>query len=396
MTIPRTSALRRGMACAGILGLGLSLVAPVEAQEFRWRQNVLWGPTDVNTKYQKLFADRVTERTNGAITITQFPGSTLMKAREAAKETSRGTLKIDGNASMFYEGFVPFLNLFSLPFTGLNASDMRLLIQPGTEGRKIVDEALAHHNVKLLAFWDGGTAGLVAKEPLPTLESLKGKKLRIAPKVAGGVLRLVGAQVISMPGSEAVDAMRRGIVEASSIEPKGIISRGYYDVAKYWNDWSILPIGATIMMNLDEWNRLPESMQEIVWNTAQEIEAEVNRAAQEAQDAALEDVVANRGMTVVRIDAAERAKLRAAGVDFIKETVAAIEPRPRPRRCFGSLKRPRPRKATSSLIVTQDKFSSSSLSGMGGVLSATWAGLGMMTDRSRRRLKRYSNSDKYR
>ena len=327
MTIPRTSALRRGMACAGILGLGLSLAAPVEAQEFRWRQNVLWGPTDVNTKYQKLFADRVTERTNGAITITQFPGSTLMKAREAAKETSRGTLKIDGNASMFYEGFVPFLNLFSLPFTGLNASDMRLLIQPGTEGRKIVDEALAHHNVKLLAFWDGGTAGLVAKEPLPTLESLKGKKLRIAPKVAGGVLRLVGAQVISMPGSEAVDAMRRGIVEASSIEPKGIISRGYYDVAKYWNDWSILPIGATIMMNLDEWNRLPESMQEIVWNTAQEIEAEVNRAAQEAQDAALEDVVANRGMTVVRIADAERAKLRAAGVDFIKETVAAIEPR---------------------------------------------------------------------
>ena len=327
MTIPRTSALRRGMACAGILGLGLSLAAPVEAQEFRWRQNVLWGPTDVNTKYQKLFADRVTERTNGAITITQFPGSTLMKAREAAKETSRGTLKIDGNASMFYEGFVPFLNLFSLPFTGLNASDMRLLIQPGTEGRKIVDEALAHHNVKLLAFWDGGTAGLVAKEPLPTLESLKGKKLRIAPKVAGGVLRLVGAQVISMPGSEAVDAMRRGIVDASSIEPKGIISRGYYDVAKYWNDWSILPIGATIMMNLDEWNRLPESMQEIVWNTAQEIEAEVNRAAQEAQDAALEDVVANRGMTVVRIADAERAKLRAAGVDFIKETVAAIEPR---------------------------------------------------------------------
>ena len=327
MTIPRTSALRRGMACAGILGLGLSLAAPVEAQEFRWRQNVLWGPTDVNTKYQKLFADRVTERTNGAITITQFPGSTLMKAREAAKETSRGTLKIDGNASMFYEGFVPFLNLFSLPFTGLNASDMRLLIQPGTEGRKIVDEALAHHNVKLLAFWDGGTAGLVAKEPLPTLESLKGKKLRIAPKVAGGVLRLVGAQVISMPGSEAVDAMRRGIVEASSIEPKGIISRGYYDVAKYWNDWSILPIGATIMMNLDEWNRLPESMQEIVWNTAQEIEAEVNRAAQEAQDAALQDVVANRGMTVVRIADAERAKLRAAGVDFIKETVAAIEPR---------------------------------------------------------------------
>ena len=258
MAETRTNVVSRGILIAGALGLGLSLMAPAEAQQFKWRQNVQWGPTDVNTKYQKLFADRVTERTNGAITIKQFPGSTLMKAKEAAKETSRGTLKIDGNASMFYEGFVPFLKLFSLPFTGLTASDMRDLIKPGSEGRKIVDEALATNNIKLLAFWDGGTAGLVAKEPLPTVDSLKGKKLRIAPKVAGGVLRLIGAQVISMPGSEAVDAMRRGVVEASSIEPKGIISRGYYDVAKFWNDWSILPIGATIMINLEEWEPAAE------------------------------------------------------------------------------------------------------------------------------------------
>ena len=327
MAETRTNVVSRGILIAGALGLGLSLMAPAEAQQFKWRQNVQWGPTDVNTKYQKLFADRVTERTNGAITIKQFPGSTLMKAKEAAKETSRGTLKIDGNASMFYEAFVPFLKLFSLPFTGLTASDMRDLIKPGSEGRKIVDEALATNNIKLLAFWDGGTAGLVAKEPLPTVDSLKGKKLRIAPKVAGGVLRLIGAQVISMPGSEAVDAMRRGVVEASSIEPKGIISRGYYDVAKFWNDWSILPIGATIMINLEEWNRLPKSMQDIVWNTAQEIEEEVNREAQKAQDAALKDVTTNRGMTVIRIAAGERAKLRAASVDYIKKTVAEIEPK---------------------------------------------------------------------
>ena len=65
MTNPETGAFRRGMLCAGILGLGLSLTAAVQAQEFRWRQNVQWGPTDVNTQYQKLFAERLNERTNG-------------------------------------------------------------------------------------------------------------------------------------------------------------------------------------------------------------------------------------------------------------------------------------------------------------------------------------------
>ena len=329
MTGKVSSAVRRVVLGAALLGLGL--IAPTQAAwsaEFEWRQNVQWGPTDITTRYQKIFADRVAERTNGAIKITQFPGSTLMKATEAAKETSRGTLKIDGNGTMFYEPIVPFLKLFSLPFSGLDASDMRLLIKPGTRGRQIVDDTLATHNLKLLAFWDGGTAGLVAREPLPTVDSLRGKKLRIGPQIAGGVLRKIGAEVISMPGSQAVDAMRRHVVDASSIEPKGIISRGYYDVAKYWMDWPILPIGSVIMMNLDEWKRLPKKLQDTVWATAQETEEEANREVTKSQDAALQDVVSNRGMTVIRVDAKESEKLRIAGEAYIKEVVSKITPQP--------------------------------------------------------------------
>ena len=46
------------------------------------------------------------------------------------------------------------------------------------------------------------------------------------------------------------------------------------------------------------------------------------------------------------------------------------------------------------LITTQAKSNLSSRSGIGGVLSATWTSLGIMSGRSKRRLNRYSNSDK--
>ena len=48
------------------------------------------------------------------------------------------------------------------------------------------------------------------------------------------------------------------------------------------------------------------------------------------------------------------------------------------------------------LITTQAKRNLSSRSGIGGVRSATWTSLGMMSGRSKRRLNRYSNSAKYR
>ena len=46
--------------------------------------------------------------------------------------------------------------------------------------------------------------------------------------------------------------------------------------------------------------------------------------------------------------------------------------------------------------TTRAKFNSSSRSGIGGVLSATLASMGLMTGRSKRRMKRYSNSDRNR
>lgn len=323
----------RGALAGGVAGLALLAAgvltgpAPADAaSEYRWRQNVLWGPADIKTRFQKEFADLVAERTKGAVKITQFPGSTLMKATDAAKETSRGTLKLDGNASMFYEPIVPFFKLFTLPFYDLSGTDFRELLKPGTRGRQTVDEILTPYNLKLLAVWEGGTSGLVAYESLPTVESLRGKKLRVATEVSGNVLRAAGGQVISMSGAEAPDAMRRRIIDASAIEPTGIKSRGYHDFAKYWMDWDIVPITAMIMMNLDEWKRLAKELQDVIWATAREVEERADKAMLESQAAALAEVTTKHGMTVVRIDASEKDRLRTLGQSVINDAIGKLTP----------------------------------------------------------------------
>jgi TRAP-type C4-dicarboxylate transport system substrate-binding protein len=208
----------------------------------------------------------------------------------------------------------------------LNATDLRDLVQPGTRGRQILDEVLAGYNLKLLALWEGGTSGLVAYEALPTLDSLRGKKLRVATEVSGNMLRAAGGQVISMSGAEAPDAMRRRIIDASAIEPSGIKSRGYHDFAKYWMDWDVVPIAVVIMMHLEEWKRLPKEVQDVVWATAREVEEQADKAVQEAQAAALAEVTAKHGMTVIRVQPSEKDRLRTLGQTVINDAIGRLTP----------------------------------------------------------------------
>lgn len=297
------------------------------AQVYEWRQNVQWGAADIKTRFVKEFGDLVTERSKGAIKITQYPDSSLLKADDAAKQTSRGAVPIDATAWFSYEKFVSFLRVVSVPFLGLNATDLRQLVRPGTQGRKIVDEAFAQHNIKLLAVWEGGPLGLVTFDPLNTPESLKGAKLRISGAIASAALRAAGAQIVVMGGAEAVDAMRKRIVVGSTIEPTGIKSRGYHDFAKYWVDWRLFPNPASMQINLGVWNQLPKELQDIVWTTAQEIEEKADRAVIQAQEAALDEVVSKHGMSLAKVAPSDQAKLRATSRQAVDAAVAELEPK---------------------------------------------------------------------
>lgn len=330
----RLSGLGRFPVIAATLLLSLSVgslsVGAAEKAEYLWRMNVIAGPTDIKTRFHQEFANLVEERTNGKIQFKLFPASSLVPAGQAATQVSSGVLKIDANGPNYYESVVPMFRLLALPFYGLDMSDLREVMKPGTRGAEIMDEALAKANLKLLTMFEAGNLGFAAFEPLDTVASFRGKKLRISGGPTADCLRAIGAEVVTMGGAEAVDSMSRRVVDASTIEPTGILSRGYNDFATHWSNWSPQANGALIMMNLDEWNSLPSNLRDIVWQTAQEVGERANAAVGAEQAKALEKVVSG-GMTAVEVENSEREAIRAQCRDIIEAAVAGIEPQDRAR-----------------------------------------------------------------
>jgi C4-dicarboxylate-binding protein DctP len=297
----------------------------VSASAYSWRMNVNAAPTDPKAIAMEDFATLVRERTSGRVDIQVFPGSTLMSATDAAKETAAGTLVIDGNTGYQYESIVPFLELWSLPFTGLDMTDLHRLMKPGSRALEIVDEALASAHLKFIAAWEGGSLGFAAFKPLNTVESLAGQQIRVSGQVLADCMKKVNAVPISMSGSEAVDGMRRHIVQASQMEPTGLVTRGYDEFAPYWIDWRTGPNSVTIFMNLDQWNQLPADLQTAIADAGREIGDKSDAAAIAAQDEALTKLTKG-GMKVVDVTPDERARLREACQDPIKTAIARIQP----------------------------------------------------------------------
>ena len=301
-------------------------VEPTPAPEvIKWRMSSTSSLEDIKGKQVKIFCDLVEKNTDGRLQITLYPGGTLLSAPEAAKELIRGNLALDYGPFYFYEGLIPAMCIGTLPFLGVEGTDYREILKPGTRGREIIDEILALYNVKLLCLWDIGGIGLASYESLATVEDFSGKIIR----VSGIALKLLGvldAEALYMPGVEAVDAMRRGMLDASIIEPSGLKPRGYVEFAPYWTNWNMAPVPCGTYVSLDAWNELPPDIQAIVWETAQEHEEIADKTILDYQVVALDEAVSVYGMEVIEVTPEELARMREIMLPILREEVAKAEP----------------------------------------------------------------------
>ena len=123
--------------------------------------------------------------------------------------------------------------------------------------------------------------------------------------------------------------MQQGVVDASNIEASGLEGRGYWDFATYWANWDIFPLFVNIMVNLDEWNKLPSDIQTIIWETAQEIEELGDIATIEEQAICAYKAVTKHQMTLIGIDPAEKEKLMKIGEPMYEQALGEMRPEAR-------------------------------------------------------------------
>lgn len=242
-----------------------------EEQKFEWRMASTWTSSYTPVEGDKFWCDQIDKMSGGRFKITHYPAGSLMGAFEVFDATSMGTIECAGEFPGYWVGKNTAFDLLASVPTYFTWPDWVLWYFEGG-GKELYAEIFDKFNLVYypLTCWSI-EQGLQSKKPINTLEDLKGMKVRVGTLVLSDLVSAVGGEAIQLPGGDVYEAMMRGTIDAFEV---GTIYNNYnmglHEVAPYttvpaW--WQPMTI-CGVVINKDEWEKLPEDLKAIAENAA--------------------------------------------------------------------------------------------------------------------------------
>lgn len=201
----------------------------------------------------------VEKRTNGAVEIKTFPGSTLLDAKNMMDGVIAGQADIGCLCMAYQPGRFMVTNALALPVGFPDATSASLALWDIYSKYK----PKAFEKVKVLTMFTCAPANIYAKKPLNTLEDLKGLELRASGGVAE-YLKALGATPVGMPQSDTPEALQKGVVQGAASSLETLMDFKYAELCKYvmMVNGPVYPF--SVVMNLDKWNSLPQDVKDVM------------------------------------------------------------------------------------------------------------------------------------
>lgn len=315
MDITRRRVVAGSAAGAALAAAGLSRHAFAQAPTTLKISHQFPGGTinegDFRDRLCRKFADGVAAKTNGALKLEVYPGSSLMKVNSQFSALRKGALDLSLVPLSYAGGEVPETNIGLMP--GLVTSYDQAYKWKNAEVGKLLTDFLADKGIVLVTWiWQaGGVASRV--KPLVAPEDAKGMKVRGGSREMDMILKEAGASVLTLPSNEIYAAMQTGAMDAGMTSSTSLISFRLEEVAKaltsgrnyaYWFMFEPL------MMSRDIFNKLPRDQQAAIMTVGADLEKFALEQAK-ADDVAVSGVYAKKGAKVVDLDEATVKKWQA-------------------------------------------------------------------------------------
>ena len=223
---------------AGVAGAGAAatLAAPAIAQGGKTMVMVSTWPRDfpgLGTGAQAI-AERITEITEGAITVEYYAAGERVGAFDVFDEVASGNAQAYHGAEYYWKGKHPgFAYFTSVPF-GLTDPEMNAWIYH-LGGQALWDELSAEFGIKALL---GGATGVQMggwfNKEIESADDFKGLKMRI-PGLGGDVIAKLGGSPVSLPGGQIYENLVSGAIDATEwVGPWNDYFLKFYEAAKYY------------------------------------------------------------------------------------------------------------------------------------------------------------------
>jgi len=223
----------------------------------------------------KLFANAVTEKSNGRIKFEKYYAGVLCPGeRENYEEVKAGNIDIVCVAASPMASFVPEIGILDLNFLFKDYEHVHKVIwgEIGDEFLKDMEKA----GFKGLGWCEDGFAYLTTSgKPVRHPEDVKGMRIRVmeSPVLLYTWREVLGADAFPLSWAELYMALQRGLAKGEQNNIVTIVDHNFCEVQDYMSKINLFYQAGPLVMDLDKFNALPEDIQTLLLETAHEVAA---------------------------------------------------------------------------------------------------------------------------
>src|SRR5262245_23401589 len=229
--------------------------APAKAEPITLKLNSPAPPWSyVNREVIGPWAEAVTADSEGTLKVQTFYGGTLGTFANTYDRVIDQVVDIGFILTAFAAGKVKQQDVAALPFETENAGVASAALW-NIYAKGVTAQDL--DAVRPLALWTFPNAAIHSREPIRTLDDLKGKKLVASNAIAAKIVAALGATPISFRPDEAYTAIQRGTTDGVLMPFTGMETFKVHEVTRHHVDAALGSDPGMLFMNRQRYESLP-------------------------------------------------------------------------------------------------------------------------------------------
>ncbi len=264
------------------------------------------------------WAEKVMAESNGRIKVEKFDTMALGGTPpQLVDQVSDGVVDLIWTVIGYTPGRYPTTEAFELPF----------FMTTGEATSKAFHEYCEKHcmdefsSMKVLAWHAHGPGLIHSKNPVNSLEDMRGLKVRGGSRVINQMLEALGATPIGMPVPAVSEALSKGVIDATTIPwevtPSLRVAELVTNHTGFAGDHGLYTQTFVFAMNQSSYDNLPDDLRAIIdANSGIETAAMFGRVMDEGDAAGLK-IAQDRNNNIVDLDEAETQRWKDAAAPIV-------------------------------------------------------------------------------
>jgi TRAP-type C4-dicarboxylate transport system substrate-binding protein len=266
--------------------------------------------------------EEIRAKTNAEVGLRFYPGGVQGDEAIVLKKIRSGQLHGGGFTGVGLGEIAPSLRVLEIPFLYRTIEEVHAV---RNELTPVLTKRLQDSGWELLGWSDVGFVYLFAKQPIRSAEDLKKVRMWLweGDPLAESLLRNVGVAPVPLAITDVVTSLQTGLIDAVYTSPLGCISLQWYARVSHMTDLPVTHAIGAVVVSKKAFDSISPASQAIVRELCAqhfgELSTQTTRENQEGFD-----VLKSKGIQVVSLSDAERARFEEIGTTVREDLVGKL------------------------------------------------------------------------